>query len=141
MSLFRRHPKPATGPEGPAWTPHVHTDTATIDKIGTTAVATLTVKELVRAEGLNVLTELFRDITDCQVTALVLDLQNLQFMDSMCLGCLVQSLNNAINRGGKIAMVNGEGRLLDLFRLARLDRLFPICPDVNSALAAVERAA
>jgi anti-anti-sigma factor len=141
MNPFWRKPTPAPGPEGPAWTPHVHTDSATIDKIGTIAVATLTVRELVRAEGLNVLTDLFRDITECQVTALVLDLQNLQFMDSMCLGCLVQSLNNAINRGGKIAMVNGEGRLLDLFRLARLDRLFPICADVNSALAAVERAA
>jgi anti-sigma B factor antagonist len=141
MNFFRRKPKPASGPEGPAWTPHVRTDTATIDRIGTIAVATVTVRELGRAEGLNALTQLFRDITECQVTALVLDLQNLQFMDSMCLGCLVQSLNNAVNRGGKIAMVNGEGRLLDLFRLARLDRLFPICPDVNAALAALERAA
>jgi anti-anti-sigma factor len=141
MGFFRRNARPARGPEGPAWTPHLRTDTATIEKLGSTAIATVTLRELVRAEGLNALTELFRDITESQVTALVLDLQNLQFMDSMCLGCLVQSLNNAVNRGGRIVMVNGEGRLLDLFRLARLDRLFPICPDVTAALAALERAA
>jgi anti-anti-sigma factor len=143
MPHFPPEPRPEPRPagEGPAWTPHVHTSVATIDRIGATAVATLTVRELVRSEGINLLMGLFREINESGVEALVLDLQNLELMDSRCLGCLVQALNNAVTTGGRIALVNGEGRILDLFRLARLDRHFPICHDVTSALAAIERRA
>ena len=69
---------------------------------------------------------------------IVLDLQNVQFMDSACLGCLVEALNLMAASGGKIALANADHSVASLFRLTRLDRVFPICPDVMSALEAVE---
>ena len=49
-------------------------------------------------------------------------------------------LNHAINDGGRIAVVNTEGNVQNLLRVTRIDRLFPICHDVPSALATIERA-
>ena len=69
----------------------------------------------------------------------VLDVQNLEFMDSACLGCLVKALNHAAGGGGRIALANAEAGLLSLFRTTSLDRLVPICHDVPSALAQIER--
>jgi hypothetical protein len=43
--------------------------------------------------------------------------------------------------GGKIALANTANRVQYLFRLTRLDRVFPICQDVMSAIEAIERAA
>jgi anti-sigma B factor antagonist len=62
-------------------------------------------------------------------------------MDSACLGCLVEVLNRMATSGGKIALANTANRVQYLFRLTRLDRVFPICPDVMAAIEAVERAA
>ena len=68
----------------------------------------------------------------------MLDIQNVQFMDSACLGCLVEALNLMSETGGKIALANPDHAVASLFRLTRLDRIFPICHDVMSALEAVE---
>jgi hypothetical protein len=42
--------------------------------------------------------------------------------------------------GGRIALANTVGRVAYLFRLTRLDRVFPICKDVMSAIEAIEKA-
>jgi len=132
-----RRPTPA---RTDAWSPVTNNAIATIDHIGPTAVATLTVTALATTEGVGLLLELFDDVSHSGARSLVLDVQNLEFVDSACLGCLVQALNNAIAQGGRIALVNTEGAVQELLRATRLDRLFPICHDVPAALTAIERA-
>ncbi len=132
-----RRPTPA---RTDAWSPVTNNAIATIDHIGPTAVATLTVTALATTEGVGLLLELFDDVSHSGARSLVLDVQNLEFVDSACLGCLVQALNNAIAEGGRIALVNTEGAVQELLRATRLDRLFPICHDVPAALTAIERA-
>ncbi len=124
-----------------AWSPVTNNAIATIDHIGPTAVATLTVTALSTSEGVGLLLELFDEVSHSGARSLVLDVQNLEYVDSACLGCLVQALNNAIADGGRIAMVNTEGAVQELLRVTQLDRLFPICRDVPSALTAIERTA
>ncbi len=126
-------------PDEHAWGSVVNNSIAKIDRIGPTAVATLTVTQLATYEGVAMLSELFSDVTHSGASSLVLDIQNLEYLDSVCLGCLVKALNHAVSDGGRIAVVNGDGNVQDLFRITRLDRLFPICHDVPSALAAIER--
>ncbi len=132
-----RRPTPA---RTDAWSPVTNNAIATIDHIGPTAVATLTVTALATTEGVGLLLELFDDVSHSGARSLVLDVQNLEFVDSACLGCLVQALNNAIAQGGRIALVNTEGAVQELLRATQLDRLFPICHDVPAALTAIERA-
>ena len=69
----------------------------------------------------------------------VLDLQNVEYMDSACLGAMVELLTAMQGRGGHIALANAGRNVEYLFRLTQLDRLFPICRDVMQAMDAVER--
>jgi anti-anti-sigma factor len=73
------------------------------------------------------------------VRHVVLDLQNVQYMDSMCVGVLVELLTTLKEAGGRIALVNASANVEYLFKLTRLDRVFPICRDVMKAIEAVER--
>lgn len=113
---------------------------AEVELMGQTAVATLTVTELTQEKGVEMLTDLLDELTESGARHFVLDIQNVQFMDSACLGCLVEALNRmAKNGGGKIALANTANSVQYLFRMTQLDRVFPICADVMAAITAVER--
>jgi len=122
------------GPILQSWT----NSAADLELVGTVAVATLTVTELTQEDGADVLSGLLDDLARCGAAHFVLDIQNVQFMDTTCLGCLVQALNNMSSTGGKIALANPHTSVQYVFRLTRLDRVFPICRDVPSAIEAVE---
>ncbi len=141
FSRKSRRPHGRTAAIDHAWASNVNNGIATIDRIGPTAVATLTVPSLSTNEGVNLLMELFDEVSQFGAQSLVLDLQNLEYLDSVCLGCLVQALNHAVQGGGRIALVNTDGNVQHLFRVTQLNRLFPICHDVPTALTAIERAA
>jgi anti-anti-sigma factor len=129
------------GTRHPAWAPITANPIATIDQFGPTAVATLTVAALARSEGVAQLMGLFEAVSRSGARHFVLDIQNLEYMDSACLGCLVKALNHATADGGRIALANADVGIQGLFRTTSLDRRFPICHDVPSALAQVERGA
>lgn len=118
---------------------HEHTSIAEIELVGQVAVATLTVDELSQSSGVEGLAALLQELKETGAKHYVLDIQNIQYMDSMCLGCLVESLNNMATSGGKIALASCDQNVQQLFRMTRLDRVFPICRDVLSAMTAVER--
>ena len=109
-----------------------------MEVVGQTIMATLTVTELADDTGASRLADLLEDLASCGALHLVLDIQNVQFMNSACLGCLVETLNKITVNGGKIALVNPAQSVQSLFRLTRLDRVFLIHHDVMTALEAVE---
>jgi anti-anti-sigma factor len=125
--------------EPDVWPPVTDSPIATLDQFGATAVATLTVTALERMEGVAGLMGLFEAVTQSGARHFVLDVQNLEYMDSACLGCLVRALNHATADGGRIALANADAGIQSLFNTTRLDRRFPLCHDVATALAAVER--
>ena len=131
--------EPAVEPADESTPPHRNV-IATIDFIGPVAVATLTVTELTQDEGVVQLTELLDDLAQSGARHFVLDVCNVQHMDSSCLGCMVEALNRMAANGGRIALVNADHSVAYLFRMTRLDRVFPICSDVMAALDAMERA-
>ena len=125
--------------EQPITSPVIHNKIAQVQRMGQSAVATLTVTELTQEQGVQMLTELLDELEQTGATHFVLDIQNVQFMDSACLGCLVQALNRMARTGGRIALANTANSVQYLFRMTQLDRVFPICSDVMAALTAVER--
>jgi anti-sigma B factor antagonist len=112
---------------------------AEVERIGQTAVATFTVTELTQEKGVGMLAELLEELGQTGAQHFVLDIQNVQFMDSACLGCLVEALNHMAKRGGKIALANTANSVQYLFKMTQLDRVFSICADVMAAIQAVER--
>lgn len=64
---------------------------------------------------------------------IILDISAVTFMDSSSLGALVSLLKMLGNRGDLI-ITGAKGIVADLFRLTRMDRVFRMAADVESAL-------
>ena len=117
---------------------------ATYDRLGQTLVATITVDTLAGHDSISLAAEVYDKVTGdgespTGIRHIVFDVQNVQYMDSMCIGVFVELLTKLQELGGRIALVNADQNVEYLFKLTRLDRLFPICRDVMRAIDAVER--
>jgi anti-anti-sigma factor len=120
---------------------------ASYDKLGQTLVGTPMTDALTGPDAGRLASELFERIqSGCEdpedgvgIRHVVLDLQNVQYMDSMCVGVLVELLTMLKEAGGRIALANASSNIECLFKLTRLDRVFPICRDVMKAIDVVER--
>ncbi len=72
---------------------------------------------------------------------LVLDLTKVSFLDSTGLGVLVGRLKLARSRGGHLRLVGADDRVLKVFSITGLDKVFEIHPSIDDALAAQDSAA
>lgn len=82
---------------------------------------------------------LVREKLDEQITAgrndLVVDLTDVTFLDSTGLGVLVGRLKLTRSLGGSMRIVGTDDRVLKVFAITGLDKVFDIHADVDSALA------
>src|SRR5215471_19113708 len=65
----------------------------------------------------------------------VVDLGRVEFLDSTGLGVLVGALKRLRGVGGELSLVCGQERLLKIFRITGLDRVFTLYPTVAGATA------
>ncbi|MBB2986315.1 STAS domain-containing protein [Terracoccus luteus] len=83
---------------------------------------------------------LVREKLDEQITAgrtdLVVDLTDVTFLDSTGLGVLVGRLKLTRTMGGSMRLVGTDDRVLKVFAITGLDKVFEVHPDLESALAA-----
>jgi anti-sigma B factor antagonist len=66
----------------------------------------------------------------------VIDLDQVSFIDSAGLSALVGAANHAAAQGGGVRVVCARPKILKLFRLTGLDRRLPPAPTLDEALAA-----
>ena len=71
-------------------------------------------------------------------TRLVLDLTLVEFIDSMGLGALVACFKR-IGSKGKLVIVGARGAVSRLFRLTRMDKVFPLYSTLEEAIASEGR--
>ncbi len=67
--------------------------------------------------------------------ALVIDLSQVQFIDSSGLGALLSGYKNANLRASGFSLVGPQPRVMSMFELTRLHRVFEIYPSMEEALA------
>jgi len=132
------HGGPMTG--GKESGPMSGEDVAAAESLGETTVLTVMV-DRVNSEAATALYEFVLEFTSAGQRCFVLDLQNVTYLDSACLGVMLRLLKDLEEQKGRIALANVNPYVASLFRITRLDRAFPICRDTMSAMAAVERAA
>lgn len=65
---------------------------------------------------------------------IVLDMTEVNFLDSTGLGAIVSSLKRLEGNGTMVICHAGE-MVMDVFRLTRMDRVFPIVPSSAEAVA------
>jgi anti-sigma B factor antagonist len=73
-------------------------------------------------------------------TAVVLDLIEVEFIDSTGLTVLLNGLRSVTLRGGRLALAVSNPTVLRLFEITRLDATFDIQPTVEDALRRVREA-
>jgi anti-sigma B factor antagonist len=70
-------------------------------------------------------------------TSIVLDLTEVEFIDSTGLSVLLTGLRSVTLRGGRIALAISNPTVLRLFEITRLDSTFDIEPTLGDALQRV----
>jgi anti-sigma B factor antagonist len=69
---------------------------------------------------------------------LVVDMERVDFLDSTGLGVLVGGLKRVRAHDGSLRLVCTQERILKIFRITGLTKVFPIHDSVEDALAAAE---
>lgn len=64
----------------------------------------------------------------------VLDLSDLEFINSLGLGALVEFRQELAQRGGRLHLAGASAPIADMLRRTRLVELFPAYPDCDQAL-------
>ena len=67
---------------------------------------------------------------------LIVDLSRVTYIDSSGLAALIEGMQNVEEYGGKFALAGLQETIRTIFEIARLDQVFQIFPDVDTALAA-----
>lgn len=78
--------------------------------------------------------ELASVLSDTAVEGVVLDLENINYLDSTGLGELVGYLGRFQDSGKRLRLVKPNPTVVKLMQLTRLDQVFKIYPDEESAL-------
>lgn len=80
--------------------------------------------------------ESLRSMTSTKPKSVVVDLTKVTYLDSSGLAVLIEGMQKVQEYGGKFAVAGVQESVQHILELARLDQVFQIYPDVDSALAA-----
>jgi anti-sigma B factor antagonist len=64
---------------------------------------------------------------------IIVQLENVRFIDSSGLGALLSGYKNAAAKSGKLALASCKPQVLSMFELTRLNRVFEIYTDLTEA--------
>jgi anti-sigma B factor antagonist len=70
-------------------------------------------------------------------TQLVVDLSRVTYIDSAGLAAFISAMQTVEAYGGKFALAGLQETVRSIFEISRLDQVFSIFPDVDSALSGV----
>jgi anti-sigma B factor antagonist len=85
-------------------------------------------------EGNVILREMVRELGDKGNRKIVLNLAEVNYVDSSGIGELVKTHTTIRNQGGKLKLININKRLSDLLQMTRLASVFDLEPDEASAV-------
>ena len=76
-----------------------------------------------------------KELVEQGVDQIVMDLSNIEFMDSTGLAALVTSVK-MVGKKGEFLLSGVQSSILPLFKITKMDSVFSIYDDVNSAINA-----
>ncbi len=75
------------------------------------------------------------------IVHVIVDLSDVEFMDSSGLGALLLGRRMFTEDGGDLKIVGAQEKVMAIFRIAKLDRVFAFCPSVDDAIAKFRQSA
>jgi anti-sigma B factor antagonist len=86
------------------------------------------------------LRETIKDLVDEGKYNLIVDLENVAFLDSTGLGVLVGGLKRVKHHDGELGIICSQEKILRIFRITGLTKVFPIYHSRDELLAQAEEA-
>lgn len=122
--------------------PKVRPEMSNFDVVDGVLVATALQPRLVGMDSADLVETILSHVdANGEVKNVIVDLENIEFMDSTSLGMLV-FLNNRLQIiEGRLVIVNAAATLEQMFKITQLDRMLPVCRDVMKAVAILNRPA
>ncbi|MDH5720403.1 MAG: STAS domain-containing protein [Spirochaetia bacterium] len=72
---------------------------------------------------------IFKMLDDENIQSLIVDMKDINYMDSSGIGALVAAQKKVKTLGGKFALLNVRDEVINILRLATLDQFFTIYED------------
>ena len=69
---------------------------------------------------------------------MVIDMNNVLYMDSSFIGALVAGLKKVLSKNGEIALANISNDVMALFEMTRLDKVFNIYDNTEEAIKSLK---
>jgi anti-sigma B factor antagonist len=114
--------------------PKTGEDILVVEKVDSACVVTVLIRELDTNASEELASRLLSLIEETKAKRFVLNFENVRFMESSCFGALVTFLKELAKVDGKVALTNVTENVRFLFTVTKLDKVFPIFPDVWKAL-------
>jgi anti-sigma B factor antagonist len=76
------------------------------------------------------------ELSDSGASRIVVNLEPVGFLDSTGLGVLVAALNRARRQSGEVELICSQARILRVFEITGLTKVFTIHPSVDAVTAA-----
>ena len=106
-----------------------------VEDIGDVSLVRFTSKRLLDPTEIQLVgMELFRLVDELGRRHVILDLGNVEYVSSAALGKFITLNKKVQGKGGKLVMCNINDDIFEVFEITRLDRLFNIQKDEQSAL-------
>lgn len=111
-----------------------------IDYHGQVVAATLTDEKILEDDQIQALEGSFMPLIEQNNNIqLVIDFSNVKFLTSSVLGLLIRISKKVYEQEGKLRLCAIDPKILDVFRITRLDKIFEIFPDQDEALIGLKR--
>ena len=92
-------------------------------------------------ENTGILRDELRSLMSQGKKHIVLDMQDVSYVDSAGLGELVGAYTTATNQGGAVKLLHLQGKMKDLMQITKLHTIFPAYDNEQEAIASFSGAA
>ncbi len=107
---------------------------------GQVVVATLTDDKILDETQLQALEGSFLPLIEQnEKIQLIVDFSNVQFLTSSVLGLLIRVSKKVYETDGKLRLCSIAPKILEIFKITRLDKIFEIYPDVDEAMIGLKK--
>jgi anti-sigma B factor antagonist len=107
---------------------------AKVRKVGEVAVVDLNGK-ITLGENTGILRDELRSLLSQGTKNIVLNMQDVSYVDSAGLGELVGAYTTATNQGGALKLLHLPGKMKDLMQITKLHTIFPAFEDESAAIS------
>ncbi len=101
-------------------------------------VPVVSIKGDVDLESSPKLRDYLKPKADQKCPRLLLDFANVNYIDSSGLATLIEYFQQIQNFGGKLALASLTPRVQNVFEIVRLQEIFSLHPDLNTALSSLK---